>query len=167
MAAFTGPRTPLKPGVDATFAQPSTYDYTFGARRGFPGWILWTALAIALATGAVLATDPALPQAGVALVKVDLSVVAQGYRMSKVIGSTVINDKNEKIGTLDDVIADKEKKVLSFAVLQVGGFLGVGGRLVAVPYDSLVVDDKERKITLPGATKDELKKLSEFNYPAS
>jgi sporulation protein YlmC with PRC-barrel domain len=103
----------------------------------------------------------------VALVKVDLSVVAQGYRMSKVIGSTVINDKNEKIGTLDDVIADKDKKVLSFAVLQVGGFLGVGGRLVAVPYDSLIVDDKERKVTLPGATKDELKKLSEFNYPAS
>jgi hypothetical protein len=60
-----------------------------------------------------------------------------------------------------------------FAVLQVGGFLGVGGRLVAVPYDSLVIDDKGQiiddkgqKITLPGATKDELKKLSEFNYPA-
>jgi hypothetical protein len=53
-----------------------------------------------------------------------------------------------------------------FAVLQVGGFLGVGARLTAVPYDSLVIDDKGQKITLPGATKDELKKLSEFNYPA-
>jgi sporulation protein YlmC with PRC-barrel domain len=82
------------------------------------------------------------------------------------IGSNVFNDKNEKIGTLDDVIADKDKKVLTFAVLQVGGFLGLGSRLVAVPYDSLVIDDKECKVTLPGATKDELKKLSEFNYPA-
>ncbi|HBB96299.1 MAG TPA: hypothetical protein DC054_12995 [Blastocatellia bacterium] len=128
--------------------------------------MIWTAFAIVLTTGAVLATDPALPQAGVQLVKVDLSVVAKGYRMSRLIGSNVINDKNEKIGTVDDVVADKDKKQLSFAVLQVGGFLGLGGRLVAVPFDSLVIDDTGQKITLPGASKDELKKLSEFNYPA-
>ena len=118
-------------------------------------------LALALATG------PALPQMGVQLIKVDLSVVAKGYRISKLIGSSVINDKNEKIGTVDDVIADKDKKQLSFAVLQVGGFLGVGGHLVAVPYDSLVINDTGQKITLPGASKDELKKLSQFNYSAS
>ncbi len=88
---------------------------------------------------------PPLPQAAVQLIKVDLSVVAKGYRMSKMIGSTVINDKNERIGTVDDVIADKDKKQLSFAVLQVGGFLGLGGRLVAVPYDSLVIDDTGQK----------------------
>jgi sporulation protein YlmC with PRC-barrel domain len=122
--------------------------------------MIWTALAISLAAG------PALSQAGVQLIKVDLSVVAQGYRISKLIGSSVINDKNERIGTIDDIIADKDKKQLSFAVLQVGGFLGVGGHLVVVPYDSLVIDDNGRKITLPGATKDELKKLSGYNYPA-
>ena len=166
MVAFTGYRTPPKPGVYAAFASPSTYDHTVGARRRSPDWIIWPALAIVLAAGIVLATGPALPQAGVQLIKVDLSVVAKGYRMSKLIGSSVINDKNEKIGTVDDVIADKEKKQLSFAVLQVGGFLGLGGRLVAVPYDNLVIDDNGQKITLPGATKDELKKLSEFNYPA-
>jgi sporulation protein YlmC with PRC-barrel domain len=107
-------------------------------------------------------TSPALPQAGVALVKVDLSVVGQGYRMSKLLGSTVINDKSEKIGTLDDMISDK--KQLNFAILQVGGFLGLGGRLVAVPYDSLVIDDKGQKITLPGASKEALKNLTEFHY---
>ena len=129
------------------------------ARRSC-GWMIWSALAVALAAG------PALSQAGVALVQVDLSVVAKGYRMSKLIGSSVINEKNEKIGTLDDIVADKDKKQLSFAVLQVGGFLGLGGRLVVVPYESLVIDDHGQKITLPGASKDELKKLSEFNYPA-
>ena len=123
--------------------------------------LIGAVLALALAAG------PALPQMGVQLIKVDLSVVAKGYRMSKLIGSSVINDKNEKIGTVDDVIADKDKKQLSFAVLQVGGFLGVGGHLVAVPYDSLVIDGTGQKITLPGASKDELKKLSQFNYPAS
>jgi len=155
MAAFTGSRTRLKSGIDAAVA-----------RRRSADWIVWPTLAMALAAGLVLTPDSARPQTGAALVKVDLSVVMQGYRLSKVIGSSVINDKNERIGTIDDVIADKDKKQLSFAVLQVGGFLGLGGRLVAVPFDSLVIDDKERKITLPGASKDELKKLSEFNYPA-
>jgi len=126
--------------------------------------MIWTALA---ALAVTLAAGPALSQAGVQLVKVDLSIVAKGYRMSKLIGSSVINDKNEKIGTVDDVIADKDKKQLGFAVLQVGGFLGMGGHLVAVPYDSLVIDDAGQKITLPAASKDELKKLSQFNYPAS
>jgi PRC-barrel domain len=55
----------------------------------------------------------------------------------------VVNDKSEKIGTLDEVISDK--KQLNFAILQVGGFLGLGGRLVAVPYESLVIDDKGKK----------------------
>ena len=125
-----------------------------------------TSVLFVAALAVFLATGPALPQAGVSLVKVDLSVVAQGYRLSKVIGSSVINDKNEKIGTIDDLIVDKDKKQLNFVVLQVGGFLGLGGHLVAVPFDSLVIDDKAQKIRLPGASKDELKKLSEFNYPA-
>jgi sporulation protein YlmC with PRC-barrel domain len=155
MVAFAGFQTPSQPHVDATPLPPSP---TRAADSS--SWIIWTALAVALAAG------PALPQAGVQLIKVDLSVVAKGYRMSKLVGTTVINDKNEKIGTVDDVVADKDKKQLSFAVLQVGGFLGLGGQLVVVPYDSLVIDETGQKITLPGASKDELKKLSAFNYPA-
>jgi sporulation protein YlmC with PRC-barrel domain len=157
MVAFLGFQTPPQAGTGTMAAAKTLARAT--ARRSF-GSMTWAALAVALAAG------PALPQAGVALVKVDLSVVAKGYRVSKLIGSSVINDKNEKIGTLDDIVADKDKKQLSFAVLQVGGFLGMGGRLVVVPYESLVIDDHGQKITLPGASKDELKKLSEFNYPA-
>jgi len=160
MVAFTGFRMPPKPGIDAVPVSPTLFDPARSAPQRSSNWMIWTALAVALAAG------PALSQAGVALIKVDLSVVSKGYRVSKLIGTTVINDKNEKIGTVDDVVADKDKKLLNFAVLQVGGFLGLGGRLVVVPYDSLVIDDTGQKITLPGATKDELKKLSEFNYPA-
>jgi len=117
---------------------------------------------LTLAVMLTFTTSPARPQAGVSLVKVDLSVVGQGYRMSKLLGSSVSNDKSEKIGTLDDVISDK--KQLNFAILQVGGFLGLGGHLVAVPYESLVIDDKGQKITLPGASKEALKNLAEFHY---
>ena len=156
--------------MQATIPQPLSKLIISAAtpcRRNAAKWRRYSGLAALAGTLAVLTINPALPQAGVALVKVDLSVVAQGYRMSKVIGSTVMNDKNEKIGSLDDVIAAKDKKQLSFAILQVGGFLGVGAHLVAVPFESLAIDDTGSKVTLPGASKEELKKLSEFHYRSS
>ena len=61
----------------------------------------------------------------------------------------------------------RDKERVLFAILQVGGFLGLGGHLVAVPFQSLVLDETGRKITLPNASKDELKKLPEFNYPTT
>jgi sporulation protein YlmC with PRC-barrel domain len=96
------------------------------------------------------------------LLRVDVSVVAKGYRASKLLGSSVVNDKNEKIGSLDDIIIDRNQ--VMFAVLQVGGFLGLGGRLVAVPYKTLVINDEGKKIELPGATKEALRGLAEFKY---
>jgi hypothetical protein len=85
MAAFTGFRTPVKLGTDAL---------PLAQGRRSPDWMIWTALAVFLATG------PALPQAGVSLVRVDLSVVAQGYRLSKVIGSSVINERTKRSAPL-------------------------------------------------------------------
>jgi hypothetical protein len=99
---------------------------------------------------------------GVELVKVDLSLVAKGYRASKLIGHTVTNDKNETIGAINDLIMDH--KDVMFAVLEVGGFLGIGAHLVVVPYDSLVLDETGSKVELPGATKEQLKGLSQFHY---
>jgi hypothetical protein len=53
-----------------------------------------------------------------------------------------------------------------FAVLQVGGFLGIGSHLVAVPYQALQVSEAPAKILLPGASKEALKNLPEFKYHA-
>jgi sporulation protein YlmC with PRC-barrel domain len=89
-------------------------------------------------------------------------VVGKGYRAGKLIGTSVTNDKNETIGKVDDIIIDNNR--VMYAVLQVGGFLGVGSRLIAVPYDSLKIDETGKKLVLPGASKDELKKLTEFKY---
>jgi hypothetical protein len=112
---------------------------------------------------ALLATvaPPVLSQ-GVDLVVVNVAAVGKGYRTSKLTGSTLVNDKNERIGTIDDLIIDQERVL--FTIIQVGGFLGLGGRLVAVPYNSLKVEDDGRKITLPGASKEALTKLPEFKY---
>ena len=117
------------------------------------------ATAAAVLIGADL--RPARSQA-VELVVVDVEVVAKGYRASKLTGSDVVNDHDERIGTIDDIIIGRDRVL--FAVLQVGGFLGLGGQLVAVPYQALILDDTGDKIVLPGASRDELKKLPEFKY---
>jgi len=98
----------------------------------------------------------------VRLVIVDIKAVSQGYQISKLIGAKVENDKNEKIGSLDDLIVTKDRDL--FAILQVGGFLGLGGHLVAVPYTSLSISDDGAKITLGGGSKEALGKLPEFQY---
>ena len=97
----------------------------------------------------------------VGLIKVDPQTVATGYRGSKVIGATVVNDGNDTIGKIDDLIISPDGKA-PYAVLSVGGFLGLGNRLVVVPYSSLKFADN--KIVVPGATKDQLRALPEFQY---
>ncbi len=100
----------------------------------------------------------------VRLVVVDLHDVAEGYRTSKLVGRNVMNDKNEKIGTIDDLVIGQAEPRVLFAILQVGSFLGLGGHLVAVPYQSLKLDIPDGKITLTGASKEELRRLPEFIY---
>jgi hypothetical protein len=58
------------------------------------------------------------------------------WRSSKVVGLNVYNDANEKLGSISDLLFDKSGKV-NAAVIGVGGFLGVGERLVAVSFDKL------------------------------
>jgi len=116
-----------------------------------------------LAFGAMLG-GPVFAQGApqtIGLAKVDPQTLATGYRTSKVVGSTVVNEANETVGTIDDLIVTPSEKV-PFAVLSVGGFLGMGSKYIVVPYSALQVRDK--KMVLPGATKDSLKALPEFKY---
>ena len=95
------------------------------------------------------------------LAKVDVHTLAAGYRASMVIGSSVINDANESIGKIDDLLVSPDGKQ-PYAVLSIGGFLGMGTHLVVVPYAALKFADK--KVMLPGGTKEGLKMLPEFKY---
>ena len=58
------------------------------------------------------------------------------WRASKVVGLNVYNDKNETLGSINDLLTDKSGNIKA-AVISVGGFLGVGTRLVAVPFDKI------------------------------
>ena len=97
----------------------------------------------------------------VEITKVDVQKVAAGYRASKVIGSTVLNDANETIGKIDDLLVTRDGKE-PYAVLSIGGFLGMGTHMVVVRYDSLKFVDN--KIVLSGGSKDGLKMLPRFEY---
>jgi hypothetical protein len=98
------------------------------------------------------------------VVVVDVVAVAQGLRTGDLKGKPVLNEKNERIGTIDDLIIGKDRVL--FGILQVGGFLGIGSHFVAVPYQSLQIDEAPTKIVLPGASKEALKNLPEFKYHA-
>jgi PRC-barrel domain protein len=101
-------------------------------------------LASAVIIAAAL-SGPALPQGTpqtLSIMKVDPQSLATGYRTSKVVGSSVVNEVNETVGTIDDLIVTPGDKV-PFAVLSVGGFLGMGTKYVVVPFNSLQVRDNK------------------------
>ena len=122
--------------------------------------LLASAAIISVSFLAAPAKAQGVPQA-VEITKVDVQKVAAGYRASKVVGSSVVNDANQTIGKIDDLLVTRDGKE-PYAVLSVGGFLGMGSRLVVIRYDSLKFADN--KIVLPGGTKDGLKMLPAFQY---
>jgi sporulation protein YlmC with PRC-barrel domain len=67
----------------------------------------------------------------------DTSSSFQGnWRASKMVGLSVYNDKNESVGSISDMLTDKSGNIKA-VVIGVGGFLGVGEHLVAVPFDKV------------------------------
>ncbi|MEY2486609.1 MAG: hypothetical protein QOH39_2257 [Verrucomicrobiota bacterium] len=74
-------------------------------------------------------------------------------------GAKVRNLQNEEIGYIEDVLLDPDTGEVRFAVLNVGGFLGIGGTKVAVPWNALQIskDGNKPKYVLD-ATKDRLEK---------
>jgi hypothetical protein len=121
-------------------------------------------LASAALTSIVLLSGPAASQGArqtVGVAAVDAHSLSAGYRASKVIGSKVLNNANETIGKIDDILVSSDGKE-PFAVISVGGFLGMGARLIIVRYDSLQLVGNE--VVLPNGTKEGLKALPEFNY---
>ena len=58
------------------------------------------------------------------------------WRASKVVGLNVYNDNNSSIGSINDLLTDKSGNIKA-VVIGVGGFLGVGSHLVAIPFDKI------------------------------
>lgn len=92
----------------------------------------------------------------------ELRNVALGWSAKRtILGQPVYNDKDEKVGEIADIIIAPDKGV-SYAIVGAGGFLGLGTHDVAVPVSKFKLVDK--KLVLPGATKESLEASPPFKY---
>ena len=71
----------------------------------------------------------------------DTSSFKGNWRTSKLVGLNVYNDSNESLGSINDLLTDKSGDIKA-VVIGVGGFLGVGEHLVAVPFDKVKFVDE-------------------------
>jgi sporulation protein YlmC with PRC-barrel domain len=77
------------------------------------------------------------------------------------LGKSVYKDKDEKVGDVDDLIIAPGSSV-SYAIIGVARFLGLGERQVAIPVSRF--ERGEGRIVLPGAATDALQAMPSFQY---
>jgi sporulation protein YlmC with PRC-barrel domain len=92
----------------------------------------------------------------------DLRDVTKGWSVKRtILGQPVYNEKDERVGSVDDIIVTPDKAV-SYGIVNAGGFLGLAKHNVAIPVSQFKLVDN--KLVLPGATKEALKASPEFRY---
>jgi sporulation protein YlmC with PRC-barrel domain len=112
------------------------------------------------ATCASLGQVAGSTQLGVAAA--ELREITTGWSAKRqIMGQAVYNDKDERVGQVEDIIVAPDKAV-SYAIVGAGGFLGLGKHDVAIPVSQFKI--KDGKLVLAGATKDALKAMPEFEY---
>ena len=123
--------------------------------------VLAAVIAFASAAAHAQATPPVAGRVTLGVSATEVEAVALGYRASKLIGANVYNEQDEKIGKVGDFIVTPDGR-LSLAIIDVGGFLGIRKHSVAIPVQQFT--RVKPKIVLPGATKEALKQLPEFEF---
>lgn len=114
------------------------------------------------AAGTSGASGPVAGRSVLGVTVVEMEAIILGWSAKKdLLGKNVQNDAKEKIGEIEDIIITPDKAA-SFAIIGVGGFLGLGERRVAIPFQQIKLQGNQ--LVLPGATKDALKALPEFKY---
>jgi len=88
---------------------------------------------------------------------------AGSIKASKIIGQSVEDPSGEKVGTLDELVIDREGRITQ-AVLSVGGFLGVGEKRIAVSWDNLKFQPEQETIIV-NQGKEELTKAPSYEEP--
>ncbi len=103
--------------------------------------------AASLAASLLLAAPAAPAQSGSApaMTPAERHDWERTHRVSKIIGSEVRNKSGEKIGDIRDLVVDAGG-TLRLAIVSTGGFLGVGDRLHAVPWDAMTLGPKDDHI---------------------
>ena len=88
---------------------------------------------------------------------------------SSIVGDSVEDTKGEKLGNIDNLMINVNTGAVEYAVLEFGSFLGIGGKLFAVPFTELKLQP-ERKVFVIERDKEFLEKLPGFDkkhWPAT
>ena len=115
-----------------------------------------------MAVASAQANDPQKP--AVTVPDAEPSVTILGSRQAQsVLGKEVRSSANENMGRIVDVIVDRAGKVRA-AVIDFGGFLGVGSRKIAVDWNTLRfdIDSNKRDLITLELTRDQVKAAPEY-----
>jgi sporulation protein YlmC with PRC-barrel domain len=122
-------------------------------------------LAILLATttayGQTQSNPSSKSQAPTPISGIDAKAMAGSARASKLIGSSVYNG-DTSIGQIEDVMVTLDQATVTGLILSVGGFLGVGDKLVAVPVSRIKIGPEAKFIT--DLTKEQLANAPAFDF---
>ena len=107
----------------------------------------------------------------------DASATRSTLSAGTLIGDSVNNRAGENVGSLKDIMLDLESGHIAYAVVSCGGFLGMGEKLFAVPWNALELDsvnhalifdvDRERLMQAPGFDKDNWPDMSDRTWGLS
>lgn len=117
------------------------------------------------AAGMSSSSEMGMKMADTATVKLKFITVKPADVMSsKLVGTTVYNNKNENVGEVEDLVIENGK-TLTGVVVSVGGFLGMGESYVVLDPSTLAISNKDSKWMLHADTdKDTLKSAPKFEY---
>lgn len=89
-------------------------------------------------------------------------------------GDRVVNREGESLGTIQDIMIDVQRGCVAYAVMSSGGFLGMGDKLFALPWNALTLDadhkcfvldaSKERFENAPGFDKDHWPSMADSSW---
>ncbi|NNL85999.1 MAG: PRC-barrel domain-containing protein [Myxococcales bacterium] len=96
---------------------------------------------------------------------------------TSIIGDKVVNHQGDALGKIEEVMLDVDDNRIAYAVLSFGGFLGIGDKYFAVPWEALRLDannkrfvlneSKERLENAPGFDKDDWPDMADRTFGAS
>lgn len=93
-----------------------------------------------------------------------MNTYPQVLSASSMLGNKIVSPEGEELGILKELMIDLDEGQINYAVLSFGGFLGLGNKLFAIPWEALTLNtddhtfildvDKEQLANAPGFDKD-------------
>lgn len=120
---------------------------------------MFAALMVATAPVAFAQTHATSETSDTRLATANNTIQSDEIRASKMLGSTVYDVQNRNIGSVKDLVLNRDGRI-DAVVVDVGSFLGMGGKFVAVPIGDIKTDNN--RLTLD-RTKEQLQQMAAYD----